>query len=50
MLETAVGQKRPVWFVRGARGGKERALRDETYELVAQSRHTEKRVYYSQPG
>lgn len=50
MLHAASAQGRSVWFVHGARNGREHALRAEVERLVAQDPRALRRLYfYSQP-
>lgn len=41
--------KRPVWFVHGARNGDEHALRDEVDILIEQHPNAQQRTFYSRP-
>lgn len=50
MLHAASAQGRRVWFVHGARNGRDHALRAEVERLVAQGRGAlRRRYFYSQP-
>lgn len=50
MLHANATQKnRPVWFVHGARHGRDHAFREETERLVAGKPHLRQMIFYSQP-
>ncbi len=45
----AVGGTRPIWFVHGARNGRDHAMRDEVNALLAKSSKAQQKVFYSRP-
>ena len=47
--ETASQQGRPVWYVHGARNGRDHALRGEVDRLVSDNDHIRQRIFYSRP-
>ena len=52
MLNTIVesGSKRPVWFVHGARNGREHAMAAHTRRMAAENDNVKVHISYSQPG
>ncbi len=50
MLHAVAGQDRPVWFIHGARNGREHALRAEVDRLVAENEGARRQIFfYSRP-